>query len=257
MTLPKHTEEKTKEIFDTCFRYYKKEVSQPLSFRKLNKKLSYHPHRSFSESNIVRSRIRTFMKLGSVAEEYMSKLGGMETIWCQSLESAKLKNTVAAGESVKRHNLYQTKFNFTGKPFPTSYSWDDHGSPRFLAQPAHTVRDADKKFTQEIFVNVFSHAKVYLYDCDLSSCHARVIMLFGSKDNALLLYKSFQEKDLYMDIAKAIQDKHEISRKISTKTLRKIVKIKSLAMLNGGGLSTPNHITGLVSVDLTEKNTRI
>lgn len=87
---------------------------------------------------------------------------------------------------------------------------------------------------------------MYVYDTHLSSCHVRIIMMFLTKQQAPLLYKSFTDKDLYLEIAiklKAVCPKLCV---FLDKQLRKIIKIKCLAMLNGGGLTTENHIDRLV-----------
>lgn len=132
--------------------------------------------------------------------------------------------------------------------FPSNYYWwDDNKSPRFTTSTSHTVRDAHKALRSEIYGRFSRNSGLFLYYSDLSSCHARVVMLFRSQANVPLLYKSFADKDLYLEIA--LQLKREVSglKLVPDKLLLKIIKIKSLAMLNCGGLRTAKHINGLVA----------
>ncbi len=244
--IPKHDKVFLNEVFEDSISLLKQEIIDPLSQMHFESDFVYHPHKPFPHYNLVRRRIACCMKLGLVADSYATRLGSNEVIWFETLNIAQTKNPPIGKENAKRHNLFQTKNHFTGKLLPNEYFWDDCGSPRFVCKPSHTIRDVHKEWRFEMFKALSSLGQVYLYDCDLSSCHARVVMLFRTKLEAPLLYKSFQEEDLYLDIALSIKKRYTILNNLDTKVLRKIVKIKSLAMLNGGGLQTADHITDLL-----------
>lgn len=256
LDLPEHNILYKKQIFKESHKLFCERIHVPLTELPLDGNFKYHPHTLFPNYNTVRRRAELLMELGGISSNLMSKLGGSETIWCQTLRSVRIENPPKPGQNKKRINLFQTKNNFTGKVLPEHYFWDDNGSPRYTSRPSHTIREVPRKWRRLMYKAISRHANVHLYDCDLSSCHARVIMLFLSKKEAPLLYKSFQEKDLYMDITKEILKNHKILRAIPIKVLRKIVKIKSLAMLNGGGTGKAEHITDLLS-DLFPKESEM
>lgn len=77
--------------------------------------------------------------------------------------------------------------------------------------------------------------------------------MFLKKESAPFLYKSFNTKDLYFKIALDLKSRCKALHVFSDKLLRKIIKIKCLAMLNNGGLTTESHIARLVD-ELYEKD---
>lgn len=245
-TLIRNTDYTLKQHFNNCRILLKSIIGEPLSKAKIEGALKYHPYKAFEQSEVVRERISCLARLGEVSSRYEFLLGGSPIIWCRSLQSAQEKNPVPEGKDPNKQNLFQTKNNFTGHLFPTRYFWDDAASPRLTSYPGHTIRDGHKGFRKEVFKNFSKHSKTYVYDSDLSSCHPRVLMLFLKEKQAPLLYKSFSEKDLYMDIALKLKEKHPVLRAFTDKLLRKIIKVKCLAMLNGGGLTTEDHINDLV-----------
>lgn len=243
--LPGYSLSYKKETFKESVKLFYKKVYVPLTKLPLNNNFHYNPHTFFSEYNLVRKRIELLMELGDVSSHFLYKMGGSEIIWCQSLHDTQREYPVPDYKKSST-KLFQKKNHFTGKILPENYFWDDKGSPRFTCTPAHTIRDIDKKWRNKIFKEMSRHTNIHLYDCDLSSCHARVIMMFRTRNEAPLLYKSFQENDLYITIAKGIHEKHPVLSAIPIKVLRKIVKIKALAMLNGGGLGTASHMSSFL-----------
>lgn len=205
LDLPEHSISYKKQIFKESHKLFSEKIYVPLTQLPLNRNFKYHPHTLFPEYNIVRKRAELLMELGPISSNLMNKLGGSETIWCQTLRRVRIENPPKPGQNPKRINLFQTKNNFTGKVLPEHYFWDDNGSPRYTSRPSHTIRDVPRKWRRLMYKAISRHANVHLYDCDLSSCHARVIMLFLSKEEAPLLYKSFQEKDLWTLQKKSIK----------------------------------------------------
>ena len=218
----------------------------PLSQTQFDGKFYYHPHKLFPQTEIARKRIALICKLAEITHKYVFGLGSNPIIWYKALSLAQEKNPVPEGKLPSSINLYQKKNHFTGDLVPRKFFWDDLSSPRLLAVPAHTIRDVHRSFRGEIFELLATHSDTYLYDCDLSSCHARVITFFRDKIAAPYLYDSFEKADLYLEIAINLQKKHPSLNVIPTIKLRKIIKIKCLAMLNGGGLGTQKHISDLV-----------
>lgn len=246
--LPIHLPSYLLQSFKKVRKLFLNTIATPLRHTQMEGYFKYHPHLPFGQTEIARERISYLARLGNITYLYDRLLGGRKVIWCNSLRDAQIKFPSPVGKSPNSQNLFQSKKNFTGHLFPIRYFWDNEGSPRLKSYPGYTIRDCHNGFRKEIFKNFSKHSGMYLYDCDLSSCHPRVIMMFLTADQAPLLHKSFAVKDLYLEIAKDLQLKYPILKIIPISLLRKIIKIKTLAMLNGGGLRTENHISDLLAL---------
>lgn len=256
--LPTHSKKYFIDKFDLVHKSFCDLMGYPLMELKFKENFKYHPHVLFKETETVRKRIYYLSQLGEISTKLEHEFGGRHIIWCESLRAAQLKFPVPKNKTASKQNLFQKKKNFTGHLFPTYYYFDSEGSPRLKSYPGHTIRDGHKGFRNEVFKRFTQYCGLYLYNTDLSSCHVRVIMMFLDEINAPLLYKSFHAKDLYLEIAMDLKRSCDALHVFSDKLLRKIIKIKCLAMLNGGGLLTENHINHLVDdlypIDSNEYN---
>lgn len=244
--LPSHPQSFFIKGFEECFQYFKLNIGNPLKKLVFEEEFAYHPHSQFKETEIVRKRIFYLSKLGDVSSKLEELFGSRHILLCESLRAAQLKFPVPPHKTAHKQNLFQTKNNFTGHLFPTYYYFDSMGSPRLKSYPGHTIRDGHKAFRNEVFKRFSQYCGFYIYETDLSSCYVRVIMMFLTEQQAPLLYKSFTDKDLYLETALELKSGCDALHVFPDKLLRKIIKIKCLAMLNGGGLMTKKHIDHLV-----------
>ena len=81
-----------------------------------------------------------------------------------------------------------------------------------------------------------------MYDIDMYACHTRFCMLFINKTEGSYLHSSAQNADMQRILAENIKVKNPMLNKIPTKVVRTAIKIKALAMLNGGGIKNPQLI---------------
>ena len=140
-----------------------------------------------------------------------------------------------------------------GSVFPYIYFFGQKGFPRYNCFPPHTARDSVKVFKFSMLRCFSQVSSFHLYDIDFSACHLRVVTLFITEERGKYLYDSIKKNDLWMEITYETKINNPFLRFFPIIVLRKVVKTKALAMLNGAVLTTEDHIKGLLKNKTDEK----
>lgn len=84
------------------------------------------------------------------------------------------------------------------------------------------------------------------YELDLSACYLRILTLFIGMENGEYLHRAVNENDLWSILADTFLTEHPDLSFIGQKFARKVIKIKALSMINGGGLNTKKDIESIL-----------
>jgi hypothetical protein len=88
----------------------------------------------------------------------------------------------------------------------------------------------------KVIAELENNLNIFAYDIDLSSCHIQVVGHNFSKKVAPLTHECIIKNDYWEDLASNVINNNSEFKIFPFKILRKLLKVASLAILNGGAI---------------------
>ena len=229
-------------IFNTAFNVLQVEVGALLFQKKIKRKLRITIHTPLAEYETVFSRLKILEKIAKVGFYIEAAMGCSEKLWACTLRETQSDNSEkVAINQIKR---------FPGRLFPESYVFQETSHPRYNAYPSGTARCGFKAHRFKLF-QAISHVTGWkIYDMDFSACHLRVMACVISPGQGPLLHQVVTSSDAWLGFVQELVSKNPSLYHFPIKTLRKVIKIKCLSIINGNGMGN----TQAIKINIAEGN---
>lgn len=229
------TQNEAEKLFTDLRSQFLITITIPLEKRMLPTPVRFKPGRPHPVALLLRERCEILNNVGKIANQFECSLGPVGPLWGQIISEAKRLYPDAI-------NIQQVKKG-GGRILPYRYCFAPKEYFRFNSWPPHTARDSHKHVRHLMMRSIGRISTLPIYEVDLSACHLRVLSLCVGEKNAPFLTRAISEEDLWTELADELKGEHPDLKDLPTKILRKAIKVKCLALINGGHLGTPAHVT--------------
>jgi hypothetical protein len=216
-------------------------VGLPLQEKRFVFQTRYKVARKYPHSEIIASRVEDLRKIGPLVDRFSLRNLGLAGIWLQSLVGSRMK----AGDI----KYFGQKRKFYGACFYSSYEHGKKGHPRFTGVPGNTVTNIHQRFRAEFLRRFNRETSIELYTFDFSGCPPRIVEHIVDRFDGPLLHQSVTERNFWDALTHDFQKERPRLATIQTKTLRKVIKTSTLALLNGGAAGGLQHFQRFLEND--------
>ena len=224
----------TELLFNNCLALFLVTITRPLEGAMLESLARFTPSEVFGPWAVLRERCEIVGQVGQVANFLEHSLGRVGDPWAQVLRA--LRDRHPTVENINNKKLVG------GRLLPYLYLFGENDYFRYNSWPPYTARDCHKLARAAFMREMARITGLQFYDVDASACHMRAMTLFIDPIDGPYLHKAVGGTDLWSEMANDVVAGNPTLGVIPHRVLRQAIKIKMLALINGGFVTTKHHV---------------
>lgn len=223
-------------------------VYEPLRETSIKDPKPFNPTVLDSRQPLIENRIQILPRIGEIWAYFIltGVMPHQEAIWYFSLKEAKQYASLNPVRGLTPTGKPKTDGILNNQTFyisviPTTYD-SKKTYPRLCSTGCSTLQTLDKVCALPAMYQKLEQVfGFHLWNLDMSAAHLRIFAHFFDRHEIPNVYKCLESPDYWSIVAKELEIEG-LFPELDTKTLRKVAKRGSLAILNGGSSSSPAHL---------------